>query len=187
MLPTKDSNQPIQCTSSSLFYSFQTTTKSTGSPMANGKDGYAQLFFTQEDDATLHFGVMNGKPTSSMSSAVSADYTYKFKNAQGTGVMITTAALNWEVRNDDATAINTPGCKSTGGTDCYEYDDTNKKAKAKWSWMANQNSGGMLGPLPSFGFCVTITAGDVNGIETYGKRETFFILHPIILDIIVSF
>ena len=142
--------------------------------MANGKDGYAQLFFTQEDDATLHFGVMNGKPTSSMSSAVSADYTYKFKNAQGTGVMITTAALNWEVRNDDATAINTPGCKSTGGTDCYEYDDTNKKAKAKWSWMANQNSGGMLGPLPSFGFCVTITAGDVNGIETYGKEIFLF-------------
>jgi hypothetical protein len=136
--------------------------------MSSGKDGYAQLFFTQEDDATLHFGVMNGKPTSSMgSSAVRADYNYMFLDSQGVGVMTATNQVAWEVRNDETTSINTLGCKSVGGTDCYEYDETKQRAKAKWSWSVNENSGGMLGPLPSFNFCLKITAGDVNGIANY--------------------
>ena len=169
-IPTVDKNQALDCTGPNLFYAYDATTKRTKTTMVDGKDGVSQIFFIQDSDSQVYFGMMNGSPN--------VPKAYADIGLEFTGISNKNKNVDWVVKNDP-TIGSTTNCKmgSPSGNDCYEWDLTKKEGNAKWEWVKGQSSGGMIGPLPSYGFCAKLKIGDVNGINTYefaayGKTET---------------
>ena len=111
----------------------------------------------------LHFGILNGVPNGD----ANADFTFSFKDLANNNIQLSGSnPVIWEVKNDEA-VTNQAGCSATNGNDCYQWDSTKNRAKGKWSWGSSKTSGGILGPLPAYNFCIVITAGDVSGITSY--------------------
>ncbi len=164
MIPTDNSNlQGHLCSGAPLLYYYDSTTGTSKSNL-NVQDGASQLFFMQDSNAMLHFGLLNGSPPSTTPG--NADFSFTFKDALGTNKLQTSKIIEWEVQND-ISITNTAGCSATNDQDCYQFDTLTQRAKGKWSWSSNKNSGGILGPLPSYDFCISITAGDISGISKY--------------------
>ena len=47
------------------------------------------------------------------------------------------------------------------------WSKTTKIGVSKWRWDESMTSGGILGPLPSYGFCAVLKRGDTRGITGY--------------------
>ena len=55
---------PTDCTGPQLFYAHNPSTGRTeATSMVNGKDAVAQIFFIQDSNSQLYFGMMNGTET----------------------------------------------------------------------------------------------------------------------------
>ena len=162
-LPPVDAGKSKECTGPELWYAVDATTSRTGTLL--DKEGKSRLFWLQDGDGRLHYGVLNGVPAggASVTGHVAADYTFKLDTNVNPATL---SKLSWESMNDPPLDLS-KSCSAQNGNDCYSWDELSKKAKAKWSWTTYQNSGGILGPLPSYGFCLTMTAGDVSGVDTY--------------------
>ena len=162
-IPAVDTTTPATCTGPSLWYALDTSTGNTKNEMAKGKDGIGQLFFLQDSDGRLHFGMLIGAPSSTASSGYySADYTLRFEvNKFGNYLPI-----GWEVQND-VPVVTTSMCNAKNGKDCYSYDTPSEKAKVTWNWKTMTNAGGVLGPLQAYDFCIKMSAGDVSGVDSY--------------------
>ena len=158
----------VQCTGPALFYALDEATPATGktnSPMVNGKDATAQLFFMQDENAQLYFGIMNGAPN--------GKNAYMNIDLEFTGIDGRNKGVTWAVQNDadknlPASGVYPTGSKcSTLNNDCYEWDLDKKMGKASWSWKPGKTSGGIMGPLPSYSFCAEIKIGDMGGVNTF--------------------
>ena len=158
----------VQCTGPALFYALDEATPATGktnSPMVNGKDATAQLFFMQDENAQLYFGMMNGAPN--------GKNAYMNIDLEFTGIDGRNKGVTWAVQNDadknlPASGVYPTGSKcSTLNNDCYEWDLDKKTGKAGWSWKPGKTSGGIMGPLPSYSFCAEIKIGDMGGVNTF--------------------
>ena len=85
-IPAADANQALECTGPTLFYAHDPTTGKTGATsMVTGKDDVSQIFFMQDSNAQLYFGMMNGRPKSGVARM---DIEMKFTGiaAQNNGV-----------------------------------------------------------------------------------------------------
>jgi hypothetical protein len=165
IIPTYDAAlSGVDCSGGPLLYAYDSTSGTTKSTMANGKDGLSQMYFMQDSQAHLHFGMVNGQPTGASSNFAGS---FTFKNAQNTGKLLeSVGAIEWTVEND-VSLTQWDACDALNNKDCYQWDVSKKRAKSEWHWSSNKNSGGMLGPLPAYGFCVEIVVGDVKGIANY--------------------
>jgi hypothetical protein len=167
-LPTDSKIPASDCSTNDVggytsWYAQLAGTKKSASTLSIA--GTSRLFFLQDDAARLGFGFLNGKGTSNNNAA---DYDMKFTQWFPNSAPAGTPPARWAVQNDPTTASTS--CKNNGGTDCYSFDSSKMKAEVGWSWSnggADESSGGVFGPLPSYGFCITITAGDVSGIDHY--------------------
>ena len=127
------------------------------------KTGTSKIFFLLDDAGRLGFGMLNGGRSSGASS--SAKYSLKFNGWDLNTAPAGTPLSSWAVQNDPLTSST--NCKATSGNDCYEWEATKMKAIMEWSWSASETSGGIFGPLPTAGFCMSIEAGDTSGISDY--------------------
>ena len=156
------------CYGSQLFYALDTATGRTQNHLVTGRNaaGVSQFFLMQDSESRLYFGMMNGGPGNSKTiNGASADIEFTFSGIDGQN-----NDVDWGMQNDASNvATNTPCTTSSiSGNDCYEWNAVAKKGKAEWMWKVGKTSGGMIGPLPSYGFCATLKVGDVTGTQLCG-------------------
>ena len=165
ILPSYNASYDEKCSGPDLFFAIDSATSMSLSGM--DKDETAQLFLLQNAGAELFFGIMNGKSAPDGDDSF-ADIRIDLKNINNQN-----KGVDWQVQNDPASASNAGksanncflGDANSGG--CYEWSKTTKIGVSKWRWDESMTSGGILGPLPSYGFCAVLKRGDTRGITGY--------------------
>lgn len=165
IVPAYNASYDEKCSGADLFYALDDTTSMSLSGM--DKDETVQLFLLQNTGAELYFGIMNGK------SASDGDDSFANIRIDLENINTQNKGVDWQVQNDPASASNAGksaiDCfladSKSGG--CYQWSKTTKIGVSKWRWDESMTSGGILGPLPSYGFCAVLKRGDIRGIKGY--------------------
>ena len=182
-IPKADGSRNALCTGPALWYALDNATSSSMNTVAKPK--VAQIYLLQTDSSELYFGMLNGKSTRTGGNAAVASLQLTFTNINANNNNV-----NWQVQNDPVSASNTgklfDACyqedANSGG--CYEWNVGLKTGRATWKWDDSKTSGGILGPLPSYGFCAELKRQDMKGIDafefvdatydaTYSRPEAF--------------
>jgi Mg-chelatase subunit ChlD len=164
IVPASNSSWDEKCTGADLFYALDGSMSLSGMD----KDKTVQLFLLQNSGAQLFFGILNGKSAKSDGADATANIRIDLENIDSNN-----KGVEWQVTNDPVSASNVgksaQDCyladASSGG--CYQWDPSVKIGQTQWRWDDTKTSGGILGPLPSYGFCAVLKRGDTQGIDGY--------------------